>query len=438
MTLKEAIKEHGKEKAIETLIKQGIEKDKATEMVDKAIAEDAMPDIELPDEKDAKIKSLEEKEKELQAIIKKYSEQPDYSKMPSEKQEDPTRGFKSLAEQAYEVVKFRTTGKMDERLEPLFVESKAAGTGPDGLSGPAGAFLMAPQWSADLLTSIMTEFPIIGRTRSIPLRQGNVINMPALVSYDENSNTYFNGIAVYRRAEKRQLTASAPEWAMIELKCEELVGMTAPTNEMMRRTPEAVEVLLNQMFKYAIGKTVTREIIKGTGAGGQLLGLINAACRFAMTVESGQVRSTDPIYPQNLTHMIEHLTDDATSPCWIMHPTMMTPLTFAAASLGLSGQLMNWYDPKSNTLLDFPVFKSFACSAPGTEGDIILTDLGMYLRAFESDGDQWDVSEHFYFDYNQTAFRIITSNDGQPWWMSTKLEEDGVTYTSPIVTLATS
>jgi hypothetical protein len=135
--------------------------------------------------------------------------------------------------------------------------------------------------------------------------------------------------------------------------------------------------------------------------------------------------------------MTEHLTDDASSPCWIINPLMTTHLTFAKAD-NVAGTLMNWFDPKSNTLLGFPIYKSFACSAPGTEGDIILTDLSMYLRAFESDGDQWDSSEHLYFDWNQTAFRIVISNDGQSWWKSTKLEEDAVTYTSPIVTLATS
>ena len=389
-----------------------------------AITENRVKDLEL------QVEAMKENQKKLEQIpVEKIVLPPEA---------DPTCGFKSLAEQAWRVAEYRKGNEpLDKRLEPLFSRNKAAGTGPDGLSGPGGAFLMAPQWSAELLGRIPQEFPIIGRTRPISLRQGNTIQMPALVSYDESSKAYYNGIKVYRRAEKEQLTASAPEWAMIELKCEELIGMTAPTNEMMRRTPEAVETLLHQMFLYAIGKTITSEIIKGTGAGGQFLGLINAPCKFAMTLESGQVRANDPVYPENLTHMMEHLTDDATNPCWIINPLMATPLTFAKAD-NLMGSLMGWFDPKANTLLGYPVYKSFACSAPGTEGDIILTDLGMYLRAYETDGDQWDMSEHFYFDYNQTAFRIITSNDGQPWWKSTKLELDGSTYTSPIVTLATS
>lgn len=431
MTLKEFLKKHGEVKTIAELVSQGKTEDEAKAMIAELTKEDKIA-LEAKKEPTEKEKELQKQLEDAEEKLKAFQHKPEEKKL-LDPNEDPTCGFKCFAEQALAVVKFRESGKMDTRLEPLY---KAAGTGSDTLTGPSGGFTIAPQFSAEILGAMPTVNPIVARTRGIPVAQGNTINIPALVAKDESTGGYFNGIQVYRRAEKQQLTGSAPEWAMIKLECEEIIGMTAPTNEMLRRSPISVDTLLRQMFTYAIGRQLEHEVIQGSGAAGQFLGLLESPAKYEQAIESGQT-SADPIVPENITHMVEHLAGECSDPCWIIHPLMMTYLTLANKEIGLGGVMLNWFDLKSTSLANYPVFKSFSAKAPNTTGDIILTDLNFYLRAFEVGADQWDMSEHFLFDYNQTAFRIVMSNDGQCWWKSKRLEKDGSTETSPIVTLGT-
>ena len=75
------------------------------------------------------------------------------------------------------------------------------------------------------------------------------------------------------------------------------------------------------------------------------------------------------------------------------------------------------------------------CSALGDVGDIILADLSQYLT-IEKGGLQSASSIHVQFVTDETAYRFVVRNNGQPIWNSALTPYKGANDLSPFVTLA--
>ena len=81
-----------------------------------------------------------------------------------------------------------------------------------------------------------------------------------------------------------------------------------------------------------------------------------------------------------------------------------------------------------------PIFFIEDCSALGDKGDIICGNWSQYLEGFRG-GMDFAESMHVRFEYNERAFRVVTRNDGAPWWRTALTPKKGNTR-SPFVTLA--
>jgi HK97 family phage major capsid protein len=66
------------------------------------------------------------------------------------------------------------------------------------------------------------------------------------------------------------------------------------------------------------------------------------------------------------------------------------------------------------TLMGFPVLFHERSVALGTEGDLILADLGYYMIK-DGSGPFVQASPHFYFTSNKTVIKIFWNVDGAPW-----------------------
>lgn len=360
----------------------------------------------------------------MDMIDKKFTETKNY-------EHKSESGFRNITEMIFAVKNFRENGIKDERLDNL----KAAGTGPDSLTPSSGGFLVPEEFRNDILGQIPMQSPILSRTTRVPVN-GIKINYSAFYDYDRGSGTYFGGVSASYRKEKTQITGTTPVFSEISLEPKEIVAMTAPSLELLNMSVVSLEPILNRMFAFAIAKKKEYGIIKGTG-NDQPLGILNAPCKYTVAAESGQTSAT-PIVPANIIKMVERLPAEATvAPCWIIHPLMISNLVLAKEPIGTGGEMVKWFDFGAKTLLGYPYFISNFCSAPATEGDIILADLTFYLDAYRVGGDMFRTSDDFYFDYVQRAIQVITTFDGQPWWKTTLKLEDNSTEVSPFITLAT-
>jgi HK97 family phage major capsid protein len=100
----------------------------------------------------------------------------------------------------------------------------------------------------------------------------------------------------------------------------------------------------------------------------------------------------------------------------------------------------NYTNPGTNTppvsILGRPVFFTEKTPALGTTGDISFVDFGYYLVG-DRQMMQSMSSEHYKFQNDKTAFRVIERLDGRPWIQSAITPHNNSSNTlTPFVQLA--
>lgn len=86
------------------------------------------------------------------------------------------------------------------------------------------------------------------------------------------------------------------------------------------------------------------------------------------------------------------------------------------------------------TLLTRPVLVTEHCSYLNTSGDIVLGDFSQYAIGMKPDL-RFESSIHKGFQTDESAFRMISRNDGQPLWDEALTLRDGSHTVSPFVVL---
>lgn len=387
---------------------------------------------------EARVKTLEdlikEKETEIKNLEKIVSER---AIPPAELPEAGKGGFKSFGDYISHVKAAlidkdsKAHGKLTENNERM--KAPTSSNSQSALVGSEGRFLVPETFANQLLGDMNQYGAILSKCFQLPV-SGQIVRIPALVDYDHSSQTYYSAVSVSRGIERAQISGAAMDFGQVKLELKKLVGLAGMTNELIRWSAISVEPILRRVFASAMAAKIERELIKGTGAG-EMLGFINSPCILSQAVESGQT-SADTLLPENITHMVEQVPIEATGPAWVYHNKMLTSLMLLNKVIGAGGSLVPWFEFGNNTLLTYPMYKSEFCNAPNAAGDIFLVDLPSYIYAYEAGGEQVMTSPHFYFDYDSEAIRFTMYNDGQFWWKSSRLLDDGASYVSPCIDLA--
>ncbi len=130
---------------------------------------------------------------------------------------------------------------------------------------------------------------------------------------------------------------------------------------------------------------------------------------------------------------------------WIASNDTFPQLATMALSVGTGGGPV-WIGGYGNsggmdvppmTILGRPVIFTEKTPALSTTGDINFVDLSYYLIG-DRQQVRVDSSEHFLFQNNQVAYRLIERVDGRPWLQSALTPHNGSSNTlSPFVQIAT-
>jgi HK97 family phage major capsid protein len=89
------------------------------------------------------------------------------------------------------------------------------------------------------------------------------------------------------------------------------------------------------------------------------------------------------------------------------------------------------------TIFGRPCFPTQACPALSTVGDIMLVDFSQYLALLKSGPNpRVDISMHFWFDQDLTAYKTTLRAGGLGWWSVAAEGLDGSSSYSPYVALA--
>jgi HK97 family phage major capsid protein len=288
---------------------------------------------------------------------------------------------------------------------------------------------------------VSPEDSLLNMTDQMPI-SGNSITFPVDETTDNQST---GGILAYWDGEGDAMTASKPSIRETTIKTSRLTAMVPVTEELMEDAT-AMGAYVQRKAGEKMNFKVTDAIISGTGAG-QPLGIINAPC--LVTVAKLGSQANDTVKGGNLVDMMARMPAASyQNAVWLINqdvlPQIMGSGVVVTDAAGTTAQGIGaiWMAPNGlsqtpyGTILGRPIVVTEACSALGDVGDIILADMRKYMTVVKSGGIRSDVSMHFYFDQNISAFRFVMRMNGQPWLSTPIARKNGSNTLSHFVTLA--
>jgi HK97 family phage major capsid protein len=185
--------------------------------------------------------------------------------------EDPKFGFKSIGEQV-RVVKGWYAGEAasrgDERMNRLV--SKAPTTYANEGTGADGGFLLAPEFSNQVLMHSFMDEALFSRTDTYTTGS-NSLTVPK----DETTPWGTNGVQVYWQSEAGQATQSKPKLGQDNLILHKLTALVPVTDEQLQDGFVGLGQYVTRQAGERIRFKVDEAIVNGSGAG-QPLGIINS------------------------------------------------------------------------------------------------------------------------------------------------------------------
>ena len=357
--------------------------------------------------------------------------------------DDPAGGYgeRGFGQFAHDVYLSRSPSDAPQRLRSWVGASReralAAGDGMNSSIGSEGAYLIPPQFGA-LIDRVSLESAIIRpRATKIPMTSKSV-PFPCVDDTSHSSGTVFGGVQAYFKSEEAALTSSKPSLSEVTLTVHRLTALAYVSGEMLDFSPISLDSWLPNKLAQALTWKEEDKFVSGVGGAGEPIGLLYSDCIIEVTAETGQSATT--IVTENLVKMLARVWRIGGQVIWLANRTCETQLPFLTVGTGAVGQPA--YLPPTgvsgamySTLFGAPVLYTEHCSALGTAGDIMCVNAAEYLVGDASSKTRADRDIGLKFDYDQTAYRVITYTGGMMPWRSAFTPQNGDSL-SPVVSLA--
>jgi HK97 family phage major capsid protein len=313
-----------------------------------------------------------------------------------------------------------------------------AALGSSETSDTDGGFLVPVEQNLEVIERVWDEGLVSGRADRTPMKSSRMTR-PVLNENSRAAGFRYGGIQVYREAEAGNYVSSKPNFGMLELINQKLIGLLYATEELMEDT-DALNAWASKTFPKAMAFQLDLECFSGTGAG-QFLGIMNSPALVTVNKDSGQATGT--ISTSNVLNM--HAALIATSrknAAWFINQNCEQQL-YQLTIPGEAGTAVALYvqpgtgsnvNGQYGKILGHPVIPIEQASSLSTTGDIVLADMDEYLIG-ERSGIRADSSIHVQFLTGQTAFRWMMRNDGKPKWRAPLTPLNGSQALSSFVAL---
>jgi HK97 family phage major capsid protein len=343
---------------------------------------------------------------------------------------------KQGAPEADFLIGVRSAGVMHSD-SPMAVESLNTTTSSEG------GFLIPQEWSDRILQRAVTQNEVLRRCDTLPPPSGNTVNIPYVHSDSRADGS--RPARSYWVSEKGTITESdIPRLGVLTNQLKKVAVLIYINQEQLDDDPTGSAEAFERICAEEIGFALAREVITGNGTG-RPLGLLNSPAKITVSGESNQTAGT--VWGPNVVKMAARLWGASwRNSVWLYNQELLDQLSSlgvearwgsASTSSGTVDTFWNWNgSPTSGgwpTLLGRPAIPCEFCSAPGTEGDIILADLSQYVFAMKRRGAY---SPHLAFAEDLNCYRLVLRVDGSPTWRSPVTPYTGTDTLSPIVTLA--
>jgi HK97 family phage major capsid protein len=338
---------------------------------------------------------------------------------------DPKAGFKNAQEMLSVIAKNRGQAGTDKRLNFL------AAVGSDEqstVSGEFGGFAVPKALFSETLKVMPDGDPTANLCRNIPMESPSV-SINARV--DKNHSTsVVGGLQVYRTGELNALTSSRQSMEQIDLKAEDLNGLTYVSKQLLNASPATVASILSD-FPDAFAEKEFREKISGTGVG-QFEGVLNSAALITVAKETAQ--TADTVVVKNLGKMMARCYNyESASVAWLVNHDVLPELMALGDASGANVFTPSAIEGITYQLFGKPVIVTDKAAALGDAGDVMLINWSEYLVGTYGSEESAE-SIHVRFEYNESAFKFYKANDGRGWWKSVLTPKAGSTK-SPFIIL---
>jgi HK97 family phage major capsid protein len=285
----------------------------------------------------------------------------------------------------------------------------------------SGGFLIPEIMRSELLQLALESSIVRSRATVIPM---STLSVPIpMVDDTSHVSSLFGGVTFYWAEESSSITETQASFGQIRLTAKKLAGFFKVPNELLADAP-AFSGWFDTRVPMGLAWYEDLGFMTESGVGTPE-GFISSPGAVTVNKEAGQASGT--ILWENITKMYARmLPTSLANAVWICAIDTFPELATMALAVGTGGGPV-WIgnfgggqggkDTPPVTILGRPVIFTEKVPALGTTGDINFVDLSYYLIG---DRQQVEVaaSEHFAFQNNQTAYRLIERVDGRPWLQS--------------------
>ena len=339
--------------------------------------------------------------------------------------------YKNLGEQLMDVMAMTLdtpdAPRARERHQQI-VNAAGASTGV----GSEGGYMVETDKAATIYESAIETGVFASRCALQPIG-ANADSFSYLAADDRNrADGKINGISVYRKGETDLMESGGK--ALLrerEMRLEDMYGLCYVSNRMLRDAAAMTEYIKRNLREQLAFK-LDREIFEGTGSG-QCLGITNSEIMVTVPKEASQPNGT--IVAENVVKMLARFRGNVRRAAWFVNQDCLSQLPL----LKIGDQPVYGNDWQSGNpfgrLLSLPVVPVEFCQTLGSLNDIILGDFSQYMLITKG-GVEEVQSIHVRFLTDESAFRFLVRNNGQPIHDKPITPLRGTNTLSPFVNLA--
>lgn len=335
--------------------------------------------------------------------------------------------FKSLGGYLQEGIKKTPSFEKDHATIWKTVQGMSEQVGADG------GFLVLPEFNEQILERVYDN-DLFSRTNQFTVT-GNNMTFLRNAETSRVDGSRWGGLQGRWVGEGATITDSKPTFKEVSLKLKKLAVVVYLTEE-LRDDATALEQYVTSKvpdeFNFMLGDAV----FNGTGAG-KTLGILQSPALLAIAKETGQLASS--IVTENIDKMwARRLVSDNYN--WYTNQDTGPEINNLDQVVGTGGTVLN--RPPGGisaapfqTLMGVPRIDTEFNATLGTQGDIVLADLGQVLSIVKG-GIAQAVSIHVEFLTDQVALRFTMRVDMRPWEDTPITPFKGSNTQSAFVTLA--
>ena len=350
---------------------------------------------------------------------------------------NPEPTSKSFGEQLQAVARVETRHIKDPRLVYEVFDKQEKQLGMNEGVGAQGGFLVAPEFSKQLLTQTYETGIVTRDCWKVPISSNRLI-INAINEVSRVTGVRSGALCTYWLCEAGTKVASRPSLRQIDLKLNKHIGAYYATDELLEDAT-ALEAIVSKLFADEFGWRIDDAIINGTGAG-MPLGILLGGGLVQQAAEPLQPITT--VVAENVMGMWNLMpAKNRTNAKWYINQDVEPQLMRMFVPAGLGGLPVylpagGFVNAPHGTLFGRPIQPIEQCPALGAVGDIIFADMSQYILVERAGGIQSASSIHVAFMTDEQVFRFVLRIDGQPIWNAGVLAADAVTTRSPYVALA--